>query len=123
MFGGEAPEVDGQPERVLLRVFLHFHGQKVVLLLGATTRVTTRRNAGSSMRSPKPDACSASSRSDSVGSVGRWVVAVVDLGVDDSCGEVAVVLHQRTCELWDLAKHGRAWPRTSPRCSPSSSMR
>jgi hypothetical protein len=34
MFGGEAPEVDGQPEKVLLRVFVHFHGQKVVLLLG-----------------------------------------------------------------------------------------
>lgn len=34
MFGGAAPEVDGQPEKVLLRVFVHFHGQKVVLLLG-----------------------------------------------------------------------------------------
>ena len=34
MFGGEAPVVDGQPEKVLLRVFVHFHGQKVVLLLG-----------------------------------------------------------------------------------------
>lgn len=34
MFGGEAPEVDGQPEKVLLRVFVHFYGQKVVLLLG-----------------------------------------------------------------------------------------
>ena len=34
MFGGEPPEVDGQPEKVLLRVFVHFYGQKVVLLLG-----------------------------------------------------------------------------------------
>ena len=34
MFGGESPEVDGQPEKVLLRVFVHFCGQKVVLLLG-----------------------------------------------------------------------------------------
>ena len=34
MFGGELPGVDGQPEKVLLRVFLHFHGQKIVLLLG-----------------------------------------------------------------------------------------
>jgi hypothetical protein len=34
MFGGEAPDVDGQPEKVLLRVFVHFYGQKVVLLLG-----------------------------------------------------------------------------------------
>lgn len=34
MFGGKAPEVDGQPEKVLLRVFVHFHGQKVILLLG-----------------------------------------------------------------------------------------
>ena len=34
MFGGETPEIDGQPEKVLLRVFVHFHGQKVVLLLG-----------------------------------------------------------------------------------------
>lgn len=34
MFGGDAPEVDGQPEKVLLRVFVHFYGQKVVLLLG-----------------------------------------------------------------------------------------
>lgn len=34
MLGGELPEVDGQPEKVLLRVFVHFCGQKVVLLLG-----------------------------------------------------------------------------------------
>ena len=34
MFGGEAAEVDGQPEKVLLRVFVHFYGHKVVLLLG-----------------------------------------------------------------------------------------
>ena len=34
MFGGEPPEVDGQSEKVLLRVFVHFYGQKVVLLLG-----------------------------------------------------------------------------------------
>jgi hypothetical protein len=34
MFGGEPPEVDGQSGKVLLRVFVHFYGQKVVLLLG-----------------------------------------------------------------------------------------
>jgi hypothetical protein len=34
MFGGEAPEVAGQPEKVLLRVFVHFYGEKVILLLG-----------------------------------------------------------------------------------------
>lgn len=34
MFGGDAPTIDGRPEKVLLRVFVHFHGQKVVLLLG-----------------------------------------------------------------------------------------
>jgi hypothetical protein len=34
MFGGDAPEVDGRQEKVLLRVFVHFYGQKVVLLLG-----------------------------------------------------------------------------------------
>lgn len=34
MFGGDAPDMDGEPEKVLLRVFVHFHGQKIVLLLG-----------------------------------------------------------------------------------------
>lgn len=34
MLGGELTEVDGQPEKVLLRVFVYFCGQKVVLLLG-----------------------------------------------------------------------------------------
>lgn len=34
MFGGEAPLSAGPPEKVLLRVFVHFYGQKVVLLLG-----------------------------------------------------------------------------------------
>jgi hypothetical protein len=34
MFGGEAPEVAGQPEKVLLRVFVHFYGEKVIPLLG-----------------------------------------------------------------------------------------
>jgi len=34
MFGGESPEIDGQPEKVLLRVFVHFYGHKVVVLLG-----------------------------------------------------------------------------------------
>src|SRR5262245_57091527 len=28
MFGGEAPEVAGQPEKVLLRVFVDFYGEK-----------------------------------------------------------------------------------------------
>ncbi len=34
MFGGAAPAGAGPPERVLLRVFVHFHGAKIVLLLG-----------------------------------------------------------------------------------------
>lgn len=34
MFGGDDPIADARPEKVLLRVFVHFHGQKVVLLLG-----------------------------------------------------------------------------------------
>jgi hypothetical protein len=34
MFGGEASGVAGQPEKVLLRVFVHFYGEKVILLLG-----------------------------------------------------------------------------------------
>ena len=34
MFGGGGPEAEGQPERVLLRLFVHFYGDKVILLLG-----------------------------------------------------------------------------------------
>jgi hypothetical protein len=34
MFGGDAPEAHGRPEKVLLRVFVHFYGERVVLLLG-----------------------------------------------------------------------------------------
>jgi len=34
MFGGDPPTVQGHAEKVLLRVFVHFHGDKVVLLLG-----------------------------------------------------------------------------------------
>jgi hypothetical protein len=34
MFGGEAPEVAGQAQKVLLRLFVHFYGEKVILLLG-----------------------------------------------------------------------------------------
>ncbi len=34
MFGGESSGVLGAGEVVLLRVFVHFHGSKVVLLLG-----------------------------------------------------------------------------------------
>lgn len=34
MFGGEPTEVDAPWEKVLLRVFVHFYGNKVVLLLG-----------------------------------------------------------------------------------------
>lgn len=34
MFGGEPPTGSGAPEAVLLRVFVHFYGQKVILLLG-----------------------------------------------------------------------------------------
>jgi hypothetical protein len=34
MFGGEGSTGDGAPESVLLRVFVHFHGAKVILLIG-----------------------------------------------------------------------------------------
>ncbi len=33
MFGDEAPAGPGAPEAVLLRVFVHFHGAKAILLL------------------------------------------------------------------------------------------
>ena len=41
----------GEP-RVLLRVFCHAYGNKVVLLLGGTTRVQIRRLGGRARRSP-----------------------------------------------------------------------
>ena len=34
MFGGDVPVPGGRPEKVLLRVFVHFYGRKVVLLFG-----------------------------------------------------------------------------------------
>lgn len=34
MFGGDAPSGEGPAESVLLRVFVHFYGDKVMLLLG-----------------------------------------------------------------------------------------
>jgi hypothetical protein len=34
MLGGEHPDVSGPEGRILLRVFVHFHGEKRVLLLG-----------------------------------------------------------------------------------------
>jgi putative component of toxin-antitoxin plasmid stabilization module len=34
MMGERTPTCHGRPERILLRVFVHFHGAKVVLLLG-----------------------------------------------------------------------------------------
>jgi hypothetical protein len=34
MFGGAAPEPESKPEKVLLRLFVHFYGDKVILLLG-----------------------------------------------------------------------------------------
>ena len=34
MFDAEAPSVGTKKESVLLRIFVHFHGEKVVLLLG-----------------------------------------------------------------------------------------
>lgn len=34
MFGGTAPEVASRREKVLLRIFVHFYGQRVILLLG-----------------------------------------------------------------------------------------
>ncbi|HWL41568.1 MAG TPA: hypothetical protein VNQ73_01395 [Ilumatobacter sp.] len=33
MFGGEPPDVQHPPEAVLLRVFVHFYGNRIVLLL------------------------------------------------------------------------------------------
>jgi hypothetical protein len=32
MFGGDPPEVEAPEEKVLLRVFVHFYGDKVILL-------------------------------------------------------------------------------------------
>ena len=34
MFGDELPDVHARRERVLLRVFVHFYGTRIVLLLG-----------------------------------------------------------------------------------------
>ncbi len=34
MFGHDPDEIDAPPEKILLRVFVHFHGDKIVLLLG-----------------------------------------------------------------------------------------
>ena len=34
MFGHEPGETDAPPEKILLRVFVHFHGDKILLLLG-----------------------------------------------------------------------------------------
>jgi len=34
MFGGDAPKAGARRQKVLLRVFVHFHGERVVLLLG-----------------------------------------------------------------------------------------
>lgn len=34
MFGGEAADAKGPAEKVFLRVFVHFYGDKVILLLG-----------------------------------------------------------------------------------------
>ncbi len=34
MFGGDPPQVAAPPETVLLRVFVHFYGDKMILLLG-----------------------------------------------------------------------------------------
>lgn len=34
MFGGDTPGVKVPVERILLRVFVHFHGDRVVLLIG-----------------------------------------------------------------------------------------
>lgn len=34
MFGGDQADVEAPREKVLLRVFVHFHGQNIVLLLG-----------------------------------------------------------------------------------------
>ncbi len=34
MFGHGPDETDAPPEKILLRVFVHFHGDKIVLLLG-----------------------------------------------------------------------------------------
>ena len=33
MFGGDGPEAVGRREKVLVRVFVHFYGDKVILLL------------------------------------------------------------------------------------------
>jgi hypothetical protein len=50
MFGGDRPEVGGAPESVLLRVFVHFYGAKVVLLRAGTTKDLTPNRGDSSAR-------------------------------------------------------------------------
>jgi putative component of toxin-antitoxin plasmid stabilization module len=34
MFGGDPPDIPAPADKVLLRVFVHFHGEKIILLLG-----------------------------------------------------------------------------------------
>ena len=34
MFGGDPPQTTAPAEKVLLRVFVHFYGDKVILLIG-----------------------------------------------------------------------------------------
>ena len=57
MFGGDAPHVDAQPEKVLLRVFVHFTGRRSCYSSAATTRVTLRRNGANNGRSRRPADC------------------------------------------------------------------
>lgn len=40
MFGGERPSVSAPREKVLLRLFVHFHGNKIILLLGGYDKGT-----------------------------------------------------------------------------------
>jgi len=57
MFGGDPPKVAPPAGRILLRVFVHFHGEKTVLLLGGydkgedpTARRQRREIAGARRR-------------------------------------------------------------------------
>ena len=58
MFGGDPPQIAAPSERVLLRVFVHFYGDMVILLLGgydkgADSTERRRRERGQASRPKK----------------------------------------------------------------------
>lgn len=57
MYAGAGHVPPDDTETILLRVFVAFHGNRVVLLLEATTRPRTQAPSGSRERSPPPASC------------------------------------------------------------------